>query len=51
MPINIQPCNPELQIFNSPHANDIFERSFTLPIYNNMTSDECDLVIDFCNKL
>ena len=51
MPINIQPCNPELEIFNSPNANDIFERSFTLPIYNNMTTDECDFVIDFCNKL
>ena len=51
MPINIQPCNPELQIFNSPNANDIFERSFTLPIYNNMTIDECNFVIDFCNKL
>ena len=51
MPINIQPCNPELTVFDSPNANKIFECSFTLPIYNNMTSDECNLVIDYCNKL
>ena len=51
LPIHRQPCNPELADFSCPGADEIFEKALTLPIYNNMTLDECNLVIDFCNQV
>ena len=51
LPIHSQPCNPELASSKFPGADEIFEKAFTLPIYNNMTIDECKLVIDTCNKV
>ncbi|SVB71878.1 uncharacterized protein METZ01_LOCUS224732, partial [marine metagenome] len=51
MPIHRQPCNPELENSNAPNSNLIYETGFTLPIFNDMTEDECNLVIDYCNKL
>ncbi|MBC8252273.1 MAG: DegT/DnrJ/EryC1/StrS family aminotransferase [Candidatus Nitrosopelagicus sp.] len=50
-PIHRQPCNSELADSNCPGADEIFEKALTLPIYNNMTLDECDLVIDYCNQV
>ena len=43
--------SPKLQNFNSSNTNNIFEQLFTLLIYNNMTTDECNLVMGFSNKL
>ena len=51
MPIQRQPCNPELKNIDAPNSDIIYERAFTLPIFNDMTEDECNLVIDYCNKL
>jgi len=51
MPIHRQPCNPELENSTAPNSNLIYETGFTLPIFNDMTEDECNLVIDYCNKL
>ena len=51
LPIHRQPCNTELASSKCPGADEIFEKAFTLPIYNNMTIDECKLVIDTCNKV
>ena len=51
MPIQRQPCNAELKNLDAPNSDLIYERAFTLPIFNNMTEDECNLVIDCCNKL
>ena len=51
LPIHRQPCNTELADFSCPGADEIFEKALTLPIYNNMTLDECNLVIDFCNQV
>ena len=51
LPIHRQPCNIELANFACPGADEIFEKALTLPIYNNMTLDECDLVTDFCNQI
>ena len=51
LPIHRQPCNSELANSKCPGADEIFEKAFTLPIYNNMTMDECKLVIDTCNKV
>jgi dTDP-4-amino-4,6-dideoxygalactose transaminase len=49
---SLNPCmDHKLQNFNSPNTNNIFEQLFTLLIYNNMTTDECNFVMDFCNKL
>ena len=41
----------ELQNFNFSSTTNLFEQLFTLPIYNNMTTDECNTVMAFCNKL
>ena len=51
MPIHKQPCNFELESSDAPNSNLIYETAFTLPIFNNMTEDECNLVVDYCNKL
>ena len=45
-PIHQQPCNPELHEFNCPNADSVFERAFTLPIYNSMEPDEVAAVIE-----
>ena len=46
-----QCMDPELQNFNFSSSTNFFEQLFTLPIYNNITTDECNIVMDFCNKL
>ena len=45
-PIHMQPCNPELINEKCPNAKDVFDRSFTLPIYNSMSKDETNMVIE-----
>jgi perosamine synthetase len=51
LPIHRQPCNVELANVSCPGADEIYEKALTLPIYNNMTLDECSLVIDCCNQV
>jgi len=51
LPIHRQPCNAELSNSICPNADEVYDRSFTIPIYNDMTATECDLVIDMCNKI
>ena len=51
LPLHRQPCNVEISNSVCPNADDIFDKAFTIPIYNNMTEDECNLVIDMCNKI
>ena len=51
LPIHRQPCNAELSNISCPGADEIFDKALTLPIYNNMTIDECNLVIDYCNQV
>jgi hypothetical protein len=43
--------DPKLQNFNFSSTTNCFEQLFTLSIYNNMTTDECNIIMDFCNKL
>jgi len=50
-PINKQPCNPELTHYDCPNASEIYERSFTLPLYNSLKDSEIELIIDTCNSL
>ncbi len=45
-PIHIQPCNPEMHNISCKNTEQVFERSFLLPIYNSMTLDEARTVID-----
>lgn len=45
-PIHMQPCFPELTKARYPNAEYIFDRAFSLPIYNKMISDEVDMAID-----
>lgn len=47
-PIHMQPCNPELHRFECKKAEEIFDRAFTLPIYNTMTDKAVELVVDAC---
>jgi len=48
-PIHMQPCNPELRPYRYPNAEEVFDRSFTIPLYNSMTLNEARIVIDSCN--
>lgn len=50
-PISKQPCNPELEQYDCPNASEIYERSFTLPLYNSLKDSEIELIIDTCNSL
>ena len=45
-PIHMQPCNPELKSSKCPNSEQVFECGFTLPIFNNMTIDEANLIIE-----
>ena len=45
-PIHMQPCFPELDKASYRNAEYIFDRAFSLPIYNKMTSDDVATVID-----
>jgi len=45
-PIHMQPCNPESRESKCINAEQVFERAFTLPIYNDMTKKEVATVIN-----
>lgn len=50
-PLHIQPANPELN--NNIHENTklISDSTLMLPIFNKMTDEEVDYVIDCCNSI
>ena len=50
-PISEQPCNPELKQYDCPNSREIYERAFTLPVYNSLKDSEIKLIIDTCNLL
>jgi perosamine synthetase len=45
-PIHMQPCFPEFNKVECPNAEYLFDRAFTLPIYNKMTSSDVAIVLD-----
>lgn len=49
-PIHMQPCNKELNGIKCENTQQIFERSFTLPIYNNMKIKDAQTIINLMNK-
>lgn len=51
LPLQLQPCNPELKKFSCKNSIKIFEKTFNLPIFNNMTREEINLVIESCKKI
>jgi len=50
LPIQNQPCFTELSHTNYENATDIFNRAFTIPIYNSMTDKEVEYVILSLNQ-
>ncbi len=50
-PIQLQPCNPELKKFKCKNSEKIFDTVFNLPMYNNMSREEIDLVINSGNEV
>lgn len=50
LPINNQPSYPELNNINCENASKIFKTAFTIPIFNSMTDDEVDYVINVLNN-
>jgi len=50
-PIHMQPCFPELNKVNCRNAEYVFDRAFSLPIFNAMTSSDVAKVIDAFRKI
>ena len=51
LPINSQPCNPELKKFKCKNANEIYKKVFTIPIYNTIKISEVKKIIDIINSI
>jgi len=49
-PIHMQPCNPELNKKKCKNAQQIFERAFTLPIYNDMKVEDMNTIINLLGQ-
>ena len=49
-PIHMQPCNPELNKIQCKNTQQIFERVFTLPIYNDMKIEDANTIIDLLDQ-
>jgi len=45
-PVHMQPCNPELKGQKCINTEQVFNRTFSIPIYNSLTMDDTKLVID-----
>ena len=50
-PVHQQPCNPELKQYDCSNSREIYDRAFTLPMYNSLKNSEIEVIIDCCNKL
>jgi len=46
----MQPCNPELNKKKCKNAQQIFERAFTLPIYNDMKVEDMNTIINLLGQ-
>lgn len=51
LPVNMQPCNPELKKFKCKNAEDIYKKLFTIPIYNTIKNSEVKKVIETINSV
>jgi len=50
-PINLQPCNITNINTNCKNAEDVYNRVIALPIFNSMTIEEAEKVIQVMNKV
>lgn len=48
-PIHMQPCNHELRNSKCDNAEEVFDRAFTLPIYNSIASEDVTAVVQACS--
>jgi len=46
LPVHMQPCNPELKKHSLKNVENIFDISFTMPIFNSMTDNEIKSVVN-----
>ena len=49
VPINHQPCFPELKNIKCPNAEKIFEQTFIIPIYNSMSEEDANFIVNNIN--
>lgn len=50
-PIHLQPCNPELKIYDCPNSKNVYNTVFTLPMYNSLKDEDVNLIIKTCNEI
>lgn len=50
-PLHSQPCNSELNNFEFPKTEEISKTSLMMPIYNSMSNDDVEYVIEQSNKI
>jgi len=50
-PIHKQPCNPEIHNFHCEISEQVYEKSFTIPIFNNMNLNDAENVVECLNEL
>jgi len=51
LPVNLQPCNPELQKYKCKNAENIYKKLFTIPIYNTIKNSEVKEIIETINSV
>lgn len=51
LPINFQPCNPELKKYKCKNAEEMYKKVFTIPIYNTIKDSEVQRIIDIINSV
>jgi perosamine synthetase len=51
IPVNLQPCNPELGKYKCKNAEEIYNRVFTIPIYNTIRDFEVNKIIKIINSV
>jgi len=51
LPVNSQPCNPELKKYKCKNADEIYKKVFTIPIYNTIKNSEVKRIIDIINSV
>lgn len=51
LPINLQPCNPELRKYKCKNSEEIYNKVFTIPIYNTIKDSEVNQIIKIINSI
>ena len=51
LPINLQPCNPELKKYKCKNAEEMYKKVFTIPIYNTIKNFDVEKIINIINSV